>query len=642
MVSNKTTVGNTVLLSGLLALVAAVYWPGLTGGFAFDDYPNLVLNVPLHVTSLRLQDWIAAALSSPATDLQRPLAMLSFAANHYFTGLDPVPMKMTNLAVHLLNTVLAFFLARALLAASDDRLGKTGRRWAALFVAACWALLPINLMPVLLIVQRMESLAQVFVFGGLLLYLAGRRRQLAGLPGWWAISAGLVGCTVLGGLCKESAALLPLYALCIEAALFGFRQADGARSRALLATYLVVLVLPAIAGVAWLLPQSLAPGPWLHRTFDLSQRLMTEPRVVVDYLRWTLFPDLGQLSLFHDDYPVSHGLLQPPATLLGIVGIALLLALAWRIRQRRPLAALGLAWFIAAQVMTATFLPLELVFEHRNYFASFGICLALADLLLSAPRSLGMRQTGMVLAVLALGFYGAATHLRVLEWSNPIRFAQTEARKHPQSPRATYPLAQMYATLSRGRRDSPFTPAAFEAFDRARMVPSASIAPSQGALLLAARTGTPIRAEWWTDIQERLRDRPIGPQELGALGALTDCALAGKCKFPPDEMVASFTAALGQGEDAELMSIYGNYVLNVMDDEALAERLWQEATRLRPTEPQYVISLAKLSISRGHRAEARAYIGRLRGMGRLGQYDSAADALDARLAAASAGADAPH
>src|SRR5205809_5247645 len=60
----------------LLVAVAAVYLPGLGGGYTFDDMPNIVDNAALRV---HLQDdwraWLAAAFSSPASDLQRPLAM---------------------------------------------------------------------------------------------------------------------------------------------------------------------------------------------------------------------------------------------------------------------------------------------------------------------------------------------------------------------------------------------------------------------------------------------------------------------------------------------------------------------------------------------------------------------------------------
>ena len=99
----------------LLAIVIAIYWRGLAGGYTFDDFPNIVDNVALHVSSERWQDWWSAAFSSPASDLQRPLAMLTFAANYYFTGLQPFAFKATNLAIHTLNAVLALLFARQLL-----------------------------------------------------------------------------------------------------------------------------------------------------------------------------------------------------------------------------------------------------------------------------------------------------------------------------------------------------------------------------------------------------------------------------------------------------------------------------------------------------------------------------------------------
>ena len=41
---------------GLLALTLLVYWPGLGGGYVFDDFPNIVDNKALHVVTL---DWHA-------------------------------------------------------------------------------------------------------------------------------------------------------------------------------------------------------------------------------------------------------------------------------------------------------------------------------------------------------------------------------------------------------------------------------------------------------------------------------------------------------------------------------------------------------------------------------------------------------
>src|SRR5690606_30816836 len=153
----------------------------------------------------------------------------------------------------------------------------------------------------------------------------------------------------------------------------------------LIAFFGIVLLLPAVLGLAWMLPRVLSPEAYATRNFDLGERLLTEGRVLVDYLHWTLLPDLSQLSLYHDAYPVSHGLLNPPATLWSILILGALIITTLRLKKGRPLMALGLAWFFCAHLLTATIWPLELVYEHRNYFASFGLCLALGALLLWTP-----------------------------------------------------------------------------------------------------------------------------------------------------------------------------------------------------------------------------------------------------------------
>lgn len=618
----------------LMLLVAIAYWPGLGGGFVFDDFPNIVDNTQLHVATLAWRDWIAALFSSDAGTLQRPLAMLTLAINHYFTGLDPMPMKLTNIAIHALNAVLVLVLVRRLLRVAACGVDQRRREWAARFAAAAWALHPINLMAVLFVVQRMESLAHTFVFAGLWLYLIGRDRQREGRRGWPWIGAGVLGGTALGMLSKESAALLPLYALCLEWCVFGFRRGNG-RDVGLITFYILVLVVPAILGLAWVLPGVLAPSAWAYRDYTLIERLLTEARVVLDYLRWSLFPSLRELSLYHDDYQVSRGLLTPAMTLPALLGLAVLLAIAGWLRRRRPLASLGLLWFLGAQLMTATVIPLELVYEHRNYFASLGVCIVLADLLLLLPRSTNARAIGALLAAVAVMAFAATTHLRAREWSDPYRFAATEAAKHPHSPRASYDLARTLVMLTDYSPNSSRLKPAYAALAQARDAPGSGILAHSASLILAARSGGTQEPAWWREMQERLRRGPIGPQEINALTSLTHCARDGSCRFPPNEMLASYFAALTHGPHPDVLTIYGDYALNVLGDSELALRLWQEACDLRPSVAQYRVNLVKLLIALGRHDAARNQIAELRRRGRLGQNESIARSLQLRLDQAS-------
>ena len=65
-----------VALALLMAFATLAYWPGLDGGFIFDDFPNIVFNASLHVHGTAWQDWLSAVLSTETGPLQRPLAML--------------------------------------------------------------------------------------------------------------------------------------------------------------------------------------------------------------------------------------------------------------------------------------------------------------------------------------------------------------------------------------------------------------------------------------------------------------------------------------------------------------------------------------------------------------------------------------
>jgi tetratricopeptide (TPR) repeat protein len=616
-----------IAIAALLLAVGALYLPGIGGGFVFDDYSNLVFNARLHVRTLRPEDWLAAALSSPAADLPRPLAMLSFAANHFFTGLDPRPMKLTNIVIHLLNTGLAAGAALSIFRVAHPSFSVGRLRFLSLSVAAWWALLPINVTAVLFIVQRMESLSQTFVFIGLWVYVSGRAREARGEAS--LAVPGMLAATVIGMLVKESASLLPLYCLMLEVMLFRFRSA-GRWNRTLVGIYAVIVVVGACFAVGWLLPKALQPSAFAHRNFTLGQRLLTEPRVLIDYIRWTLAPSPVQLGLFHDDFPISTSWRAPISTAYSIAAVACIAGVAALFRRRRPILAITASWFLIAHLLTATFIPLELVFEHRNYFSSFALCLGLADLLgyvsLRASKPLAI---GAAFSLACL--YGSTTLIRTTEWSDPLRFAKLDAAKHPMSPRATYSVAQSYSILSRNDRRSPFYAQALDAFQAARQVPNAGILPAQGQLILQSKSRDQLAPELWNEVTDRLRHRPIGPQELNALGSMTNCSINRTCNFPVGKMLTVYAAAMSQGENPEVLNLFGNYVLNILGDRDLAIRVWLRAHQLKPAEPEYVIALAKLYAAAGDPIQSRFWLDHLDQMGAFGEYHDQARLLRTQL-----------
>src|SRR5690606_2282709 len=126
-----------------------------------------------------------------------------------------------------------------------------------------------------------------------------------------------------------------------------------------------------------------------------------------------------------------------------------------------------------------------------------------------------------------------------------------EVQRHPRSPRATYELARDYLILTGYRADSPYLPRAFDALEAAMAVPDASPLPEAAALVLAARTGRPLQDAWWQGLHRKLADRPIGPQETGALATLVQCQVEGACIFDRARMLDLFAAASRRATVAE-------------------------------------------------------------------------------------------
>ncbi|HWU53362.1 MAG TPA: hypothetical protein VN153_11160, partial [Tahibacter sp.] len=150
-------------------------------------------------------------------------------------------------------------------------------------------------------------------------------------------------------------------------------------------------------------------------------------------------------------------------------------------------------------------------------------------------------------------------------------------------------------------------------------------------IVFAVRNGLAVDPQWWQQLRAKLARRAAGPQDIAALGALTDCLVENVCKLPQEEMIASFTTALAHGPQANLIGVYSNYALNELGDVELALRLMQEAVVLAPREPQHRDNLVRLLIALGRYDEARHEIAALRSSGRLGQNEQRARKLERRL-----------
>jgi hypothetical protein len=424
-----------------MILTALAYRPGLGGPLLLDDFDNLA---PVSQYLDGRVDASRVIFGNESGPLGRPIAMASFLLDAIWFGNDTRVAKRTNLFAHLANGWLLFLLAHRIIRRLAP--GIRDPQLLAAMVATVWLLLPVHASSVLYLVQRMALLSTFFVLAGLLWYVAWRERLEQGRGGGVALWLGLPLFVTLAALSKENGLLLLPLAALVEWCCFQPARGER-RPRAVLALHATLVGIPALAAVALvtLRPDVVLAGyEWRH--FSLAERLLTQPRVLWDYVRVVLIPHTPSLGLFHDDYTVSTGLLSPRSTVLAIGGWSLVVLAAIQSRMREPLFTLGIGFFLLAHAMESTVLPLEIYFEHRNYLPSAGLLLATTALLLAARRALpsattGFRATGFALMVAVPVVQWVATHGRARVWSSEETLFAQELRYNAESPRLRSLLA---------------------------------------------------------------------------------------------------------------------------------------------------------------------------------------------------------
>jgi hypothetical protein len=527
----------------LLAL--AIYWIGLPGPFVFDDTYNLL---PIQQWLKGDRGWLSVLRSGAAGTWGRPISMGSFLVNVWLLGPGTWGLKLGNVLLHLLNASLVYALFRGfaahggLVASPSQR----AQRWLPLFAAALWLLHPLLVSTVLYVVQRMAMLSALFTLLAMLAFLHGRvalrdgarRRGLALL-----LLVPLM--ALLAALSKENGVLaIPLCGL-LEWLLFAPRDAKP-RAPASTAFVLATLAAPAVAGLLLVASGShVVTAGYANRPFTLTERLLTQPRVLWDYVGSLLLPVGPSLGLYHDDYPISHGLLDPAMTLFALLGWIIALAIAWRLRRRIPGLALGLGIFLVGQALESSAFPLLMYFEHRNYLPAVGGLWAMASVLCALGQALAPRMHNGARVFLGAGaglilVFALATAARAGIWSSQASLIAQGLATHPGSRWLRMDAAQAAMTATPPRPDEARMHMA--ALANASDPDSRRIAGAM-RLLIDCNTGSPTRAQ-----DEALafdgRMQTLEADALLAFERLADAAGSGGCKDLSASLVAMRLQAL--------------------------------------------------------------------------------------------------
>lgn len=425
----------SLLLLGTMLLTVAVYWNGLSGPFLFDDLSNFII----------IQSWLEgkvdtqqAILGHQSIFFARPVAMASFLLSAALGEGEGFQFKLGNLAIHLACGTAAFFMLKRAL--SEDRSLSAHAGIMASALTALWLLHPLHVSTVLYAVQRMAQLSTLFTLASVLVYLIARTQLATGQARTAGIHlfASFPLLVIMGLLSKQNAAVAPLLCFVLEIAYFR----NQPRNRVIPIFFGLFLAIPATAFLILLItsPSSLLIDYEVY-DFNLTERLMSQSRAIMDYLGQILLPRGPLMGLYTDDFQASISLTSPISTLFSILALLTISSLAIALRTRAPSIFAGWFFFLVAHSVESGILPLDLYFEHRNYLPSVGILLAIGGsyslfLQLIAKKKMNSFRLGAITITGLLLILAFGTFSRAEVWAHKQSIIEQGLRNHPTSLRA--------------------------------------------------------------------------------------------------------------------------------------------------------------------------------------------------------------
>ena len=406
-----------IVLAGL-----AVYANSFTAPFIFDDQQSILENRTIR--DLRsIGRVLTADTGNGAGARARPLVNLSLAVNYALGGLDVPGYHAFNLAVHLLNALLLFGIARRTL----RRLAHPAADGVATAIALLWVVHPLQTETVTCVIQRTELQMAFCLLLTLYLFVRGTTARRPA-----ALYALAVVTCLAGMACKEVMVVAPLAVLLYDRTFVAGSFGGAWRNR--WALYL------ALAGT-WLLAALLVVGSGGRGGtvgFGLGvaawDYALTQCRAVVMYLRLAVWPH--PLVLDHGtELERSLAAVRPQALLLTMLLAATAVAL-WR----RPAWGWCGAWFFGLLAPSSSVLPLtsQTMAEHRMYLP----LAAVVTLGVLGVHRLLRRRAALWVGLLAVALGGIAL-ARNRDYSSPLGLWQDTVAKCPGNVRGHANLGKL-------------------------------------------------------------------------------------------------------------------------------------------------------------------------------------------------------
>lgn len=442
------------LLTGAAALVIIVL---LTFRGAFDnnfvdwdDFTYVVNNKLVRDTG---NTTVKDVFTTPVSSNYHPLTILSMRMNNNECsgcpeGISPAPFIRWNIILHVLNTILVFFLVWLLTARN---------MFAALLVAAIFGIHPMHVESVAWISERKDVLYSFFFLAGLLSYIHFKQEK----KNFWLVITFVL--FILSCLSKAVAVVFPLMMILInywldERELKPGNIFTGKSFAILLPFFIVSLVtglvayriqngqdIPGLVSIAGSTPDVVdATG-----SYSVWEKFRNATYGFSAYIIKFLAP--FRLSAFYP-YPGSPELESKTYTvLLGIAPLAFLLVSAAAMLSLRKvkIVAFGLAFYFVAVVFVLQFIPVgyAIIADRYSYLPYIGLAIIPAYLIAGSGK---FRKPLLAASLLFVAMLFILSQKQVKVWENTESLWSNTIDKFPDAEIARRSRGKLYSKIALG------------------------------------------------------------------------------------------------------------------------------------------------------------------------------------------------
>jgi len=362
----------SLLLRKRFLYIAVIASAGLAGyansisvPFLLDDFSSIANNYAI-------QDF----LNFPALwkfYANRIVLYFTLSVNWFIHGNAYAGYHIVNIAIHIINGMLVFNIARYLVAfpCFETNLISRYKNTVSMSIALVFITHPIQVNAVTYIIQRTASLAATFYFLAILFFI---RYRLDDKKRNFVL---VLAFTVLAMFTKENTITIPFMLLFLELMFFA---GDGktSRKKRFLVFFILFLTVPIIPCTNLLLGGYSQSDPDVtfkaSTSMDRMHYFYTQLNVIILYIKLMFIPD-NQNFDYSNDFPVSKTIWENNSFIsFGILFLIMLFALYTLKRNRLVL--LGIIWFFTGLSVESSFISIkDVYFEHRLYFSCAGFAI---------------------------------------------------------------------------------------------------------------------------------------------------------------------------------------------------------------------------------------------------------------------------